>query len=371
MPAPAPVLRTRHVGISLGNLDRFVDGLGEFSQQLGLALAARAPLLRQQHAIELHFHLVPALAGCFGPGVGYLPVRRSQEWWHTQPLHFELWHTLNQLNRYPAPQGTRQRIATVHDLNFAHVKSGYSRWRDARRLRRLLAANDAIVTISDFVATDVTRQLGWAGPAHTIHNGARDLSAAPQTAVEGLQDRPFLFHISRMTPSKNVEALLAMMALWPDKQLVLAGPSAARNAQLQAQADGMGLRNVRILTMVDDRQKAWLYAHCEAFVFPSLTEGFGLPPIEALHFGKPVLLSDLTCLPEIGGSAAAYWHGFDPLQMRRVTEATIAGFGPAQAAAARERAARFSWAKAADGYVAAYLRLLGSTDSLPKVATHA
>lgn len=355
---PAADTRLRRVGISLGNMDRFVDGLGEFAQQLCSSLAARAPALRDQHGLELHFHVVPSLLGCFGDAVGYLPLRRSQEWRHVQPLQFDLWHTLAQLNRYPAPRGTRRGLCTVHDLNFVHVKGGFSRWRDTRRMRRLLARNDAVVTISEYVRADLARHLGWQGPGRTIYNGVRDLSAAPQAAVAGLGEQPFLFHISRMTPSKNVEALLDMMTRWPERQLVLAGPSAARNAELQARCNTLKLHNVRILTMVSDAQKAWLYAHCQAFVFPSLTEGFGLPPIEALYFGKPVLLSDRTCLPEVGGTAARYWHDFDPANMRRVTEAAIAGFGPREAAQARTWAARYNWADATHDYIATYLQLL-------------
>ncbi|CAD5373974.1 Glycosyl transferase group 1 [Rubrivivax sp. A210] len=355
MPAKAPTPPLRHVGISLGNIERFVDGLGEFSQQLGTALAARAPALREQQGLALHFHVVPALVGCFGKDVGYLPVRRSQEWWHVQPQRLDLWHTLNQLNRYPAPRGTGWRLLTVHDLNFVHVKRGYSRWRDLRRLRRRLATHDRIVTISDHVGADLRQHLGEARPLQTVYNGVRDLSAAPQEAVPGMEPG-YLFHISRMTGSKNVEALLAMMAAWPGQRLVLAGPSAVRNAELQARADALGLADVRILTMVNQAQKAWLYAHCGAFVFPSLTEGFGLPPVEALHFGKPVVMSDRTCLPEIGGDAAHYWHDFEPRAMRRVTEAALAAAGPAQAAAAKARARRFSWDRAADAYVAEYLR---------------
>jgi len=353
------MLTMRHIGISLGNIDRFVDGLGEFSRQLGNALAERAPGLRERHQVALHFHAVPALHGCFGSEVGYLAVRRSQEWWHRQPVRFSLWHTLNQLNRYPAPQGSECHLSTVHDLNFLYVKQGYSRWRAQRRLRRLLAGNDQVVTISDHVAADVRRHAGWSGPMQTIYNGVRDLRGEPQSPVEGLRPQGFLFHISRMAPSKNVESLLAMMALWSEQTLVLAGPSAERNAQLQARVDGQRLRNVRIFTMVDEARKAWLYAHCAAFVFPSLTEGFGLPPIEAMHFGKPVVLARRTCLPEIGGDAALYFDDFEPDSMRRAIERAIAGGAlPGRADQVRAHAAKFSWERATDAYVELYLRLL-------------
>ena len=357
MPKPAATT-TRHVGISLGNLDRFVDGLGEFSQQLGLALVARSAAARAEGRLALHFHTVPALHGCFGDEVAYLPVQRSQEFHHPAGPHpLQLWHTLNQLNRYRAPAGTPEVMTTVHDLNFVHVKRGFSRWRDAWRLKRLLARNQRIVTITDFVAADLRRHTGWAGPLQTIYNGARNFSAAPATAVAGLEGQPFYFHISRMAPSKNVETLLALLAAWPEAPtLVLAGPSAERNAELRAQADALSLGpRVQLLTMVDEAQKAWLFQHCTAFMFPSLTEGFGLPPIEALHCGKPVFLSDRTCLPEVGGDAAFYWPSFEPAAMRAVVQQALAGFGPEQAEHARQHAARYTWAAAADAYLRLYL----------------
>lgn len=355
------------VGISLGNLGGFTDGLGEFSRQLGQTLADQAPALLEEHALELYFHCLPALHGCFGPGVRYLPVQRSQEWWHHAPLRMDLWHTTSQLNRYGPPHGQGRRLVTVHDLNYLYEKRGLSLWRHQWRMRQVLARADAVVAITEHVAGDIRRSLAWAGPLQVVHNGVRDLSHAPQEALPALQSRPFFFHISRMTLNKNVQALLAMMALWPEKHLVLAGPSAERNAELQAWAERHGLVNVSVLTRVSDAQKTWLYAHCEAFFFPSLTEGFGLPPLEAMRFGKPTFLSTLTSLPEVGGGAACYWPDFEPHAMRRVVEQGLAAHTPERAQAATARAAGFNWAAAAQAYVQAYLGLLGA----PPAAAHA
>ncbi len=62
---------------------------------------------------------------------------------------------------------------------------------------------------------------------------------------------------------------------------------------------------------IDEATKWWFYAHCEAFLFPSLLEGFGIPVVEAMAFGKPVFSSSLTSLPEVGGSEAIYFPSFD------------------------------------------------------------
>ena len=111
---------------------------------------------------------------------------------------------------------------------------------------------------------------------------------------------------------------------------------------------------------LSEGQKAWLYARCSGFVFPSLAEGFGLPPIEAMHFGKPVFLARRSCLPEIGGSAADYFDDFDAASMRRVVEHGLASRRePGRAQAIRDHAAQFDWDRAAASYLGLHRRLLG------------
>ena len=355
----------RHVGISLGNLTNFVGGLGDVAEMLGRTLAARADALKDQHGLVLHFHTTPALRGCFGDTVSYLPVKRSQEWRHKAPLRMDVWHALNQLNRYPPPLPGARCLVTLHDLNYVYEKQGLSRWRHGWRMRQLLARMHAVVAITEHVAADIRRELRWSGPLQVIHNGVRDQTGAPQAAVPGLPAN-FFFHLSRMTRSKNVESLIEMMAAWSERHLVLAGPAADRNAELQAAAAQRGLTNITVLTGISAEQKAWLYAHCGAFFFPSITEGFGLPPVEAMHFGKPSFLAHRTSLPEVGGDAASSWHDFDPVRMRAVVEAGLANWTPARAQAAAARAAGFSWAAAADAYVQQYLALLDGSPIHPK-----
>lgn len=184
------------------------------------------------------------------------------------------------------------------------------------------------------------RHLGSDRPVHVIPLAARDLSSHPQEAVPGLANR-FLLHVSRLAPSKNVVALLEMAALWPDMGLVLAGAASPYSREIAGIVRQRALQNVTVLEDISDAQKAWLFAHCEGFVFPSLSEGFGLPPLEAMHFGKPVFLSRLTSLPEIGGEAACYWDDFEPEHMKHRVTQTLASFGSDDARRMRDRAASF------------------------------
>jgi glycosyltransferase involved in cell wall biosynthesis len=120
--------------------------------------------------------------------------------------------------------------------------------------------------------------------------------------------------------------------------------------------------NVRIQLNLNEAQKAWLYASCEGFLFPSLAEGFGLPPLEAMCFGKPVFLSRLTSLPEVGGDAAYYFDDFGAVAMRHTVEAGLARHSLEQRAPlAQAQAKRFSWSHCADAYVAQYRELLATS----------
>jgi glycosyltransferase involved in cell wall biosynthesis len=349
----------RRILVSLGKVGGVHDGLGEFSRQLGQRIAAAAPAWQARHGIGFHFHLRPELFGLFGDEVGYLAVDRWQEWHAAIPGQWALWHTLHQLNRSRPPALAGVRLTTVHDLSYQYGRNAFSTWRHHRRAMALMSRTDAVVAISHYTAQDVRRHLHWTGPLDVILNGARSLVADPQAPLPGWPERPtrpFLFHLSRMNPSKNPQAVIALAQAWPEMHFVLCGPA---NDHTRALSRGVGLPNVEIHVGISDAQKAWAYAHCTGFLFPSLTEGFGLPPIEAMHFGKPCFLARRTCLPEIGGSAADYFDDFDPATMKAVVQQGLARMARSgRAETIRAHAAQFNWDRAATDYLALYARLL-------------
>ncbi len=350
-----------HIGLGLGRIRHWHDGLGEFSRQLCLALAAQAPRLRAEQGWQLHFHLPKAFHGAFGDGVGYLDTHTTQRWLHLRPMRFALWHTFHQHNRLKPPLGTRIRVETVHDLNFLHNKQGAKVERYRRIHRRRLQHLDAAVAITHHVAADIARELAPLNvPVSVIHNGSTDLTDVAQQPLPDIGSEPFLLHVSRMAPSKNIEAMLGLAAAWPDKRLVLAGAPSPYTAEVERMIAERGLKNVLVRLDLSEAQKAWAYAHCEGFLFPSLAEGFGLPPLEAMHFGKPVFLSRRTSLPEVGGDVAFYFDDtFEPAGMRACVEQ---GLRTTQEAAARQRIAdharRFTWERCASQYLALYSQLL-------------
>lgn len=359
MSAPATPT-TRHVIVSLGGMGGLNDGLGEFALQMGEHINRHAPRWRSVHGVRFSFHLREHLVGRFGDQVGYIPATRSQQWFPVD-APCELWHSLHQMNRMKPPRAaplrTVARLLTVHDLNYVYKSSAFSRWRDHRRAMALLAHTDHIVAISRYSADDVRRHWHWQGPLDIIVRGPRELIDIAPEPLPGIGARPFLFHLSRFAPSKNPQAMLGLAAAWPEMDFLFCGPA---NEHLQALAQENRLPNVHVQMAISDAQKSWAYAHCAGFIFPSFSEGFGLPPVEAMQFGKPVFLSRLTSLPEVGGDAAYYFDDFAPAPMRAVVEDGLRrGADPARIEAVKAHARSFSREAAADAYLALYAKLLG------------
>ena len=339
------------LAVSFGPLTSFEAGLGEFARRLGEGLAARAPGWRSL-GVELCFHMEQALHGAFGDAVSYIPYRSRDRFLPWRLPACVLWHNTFQHNITRPPTEVHRRILTVHDLNYRYAKLGPGPLRDRTLTRIAIRRSTSLVTISRYVAQDVASHVGWRGPLRTIYNGATDLTSSPQRAVPELSGRRFFLHVSRMARSKNVGAIIDLARAWPDRTFVLVGPAWGHSQRVHDDLSGT-LPNLMVLLGVDDSVKAWLLANCEAFLFPSFTEGFGLPPLEAMHFGTPVFLSDRTSLPEVGGTQAGYFHEFSAAAMRRVLELELPRLQTSRKAT-RSWAQTFTWDRCVASYVDLY-----------------
>lgn len=362
-----PQKAPRRIAVELYDIrDRNV-GLGEFTYQLGAHLAARAAALREEHGIRFLFIVPIGYKGVFGGEVGYIEVPyRLRKIVRYLPLKVELCHLTHQFSRIKQMLFARRNLLTVHDINFIYEKTGSRLERYIRRFHRRLDRVDSLSYISRFVKEDVAAHFAPAHPGRVIYNGVADLTenADSQTDITrwGLPEG-YLLHVSSLMPKKNAHLLVEMMAHLPDEQLVIVGNWGGNyGRQLKERIAELGLTNIRTLDPVSDAEKAALYSHCRGFLFPSQCEGFGLPPLEAMYFGKPVFLSTLTSLPEVGGPAAYYYEELDPAAMAAVTRRGLETFYADEhraAEAVRSWARRFNWEQCADEYINCYLDILG------------
>jgi glycosyltransferase involved in cell wall biosynthesis len=168
--------------------------------------------------------------------------------------------------------------------------------------------------------------------------------------------------VGNFLPHKNFRALIALAKHLPELRIVIAGKKDTPYGAVVAEdvaRHGLGDR-VLLPGMVSDADRQWLYEQCAVFLFPSLTEGFGFPVLEAMQCGKPVVMSRRTSLPEIAGDEGFFFDSYQPEAMASVVETARTHFAtdPQAADRCRRHAAAFSWRATAEGYAAVYASLL-------------
>jgi glycosyltransferase involved in cell wall biosynthesis len=216
------------------------------------------------------------------------------------PRSADIFHGLNQ--RLPhAP--LRRAVTTFHDL---FVLTGeYStpefRRRFAAQARDAAARSDCIIAVSRFTARQVVDLLGVeAARVRVVHHGVRP---AVRTTVAR---EKIVLHVGAIQHRKNISRLVdAFERVDRDWQLVLAGSAGYGAAEIAAKIAAAGSRErIRMLGYVQAAELAHWYARATIFAFPSLDEGFGMPVLEAMASGTPVIASNRSAIPEVAGEAA-------------------------------------------------------------------
>lgn len=180
----------------------------------------------------------------------------------------------------------------------------------------------AVIAISEYTKNDVVQYTGVSpSKVHVILESA-DKIKEPSEPVKGLGGKKFIMYVGRPTPHKNlgrlIEAFSVLQKDQPDLHLVLAGKKDSLYEAHERTVHEKNIQNVIFTGFISEGQLRWLYENTACYVFPSLSEGFGLPGLEAMIHGTPVASSNATCLPEIYGDAAEY---FDPLDSRGMAAA--------------------------------------------------
>jgi glycosyltransferase involved in cell wall biosynthesis len=222
-------------------------------------------------------------------------------------------------------------VTTTHDLTmFSFVRRGTTRksiYRLKLRLYRMMMEiahhkSRWIIVPSRNTAKEVADLQPSVAHKIAVTYEASDLPLTKKGIQPSGVSGDFLLYVGTAFPHKNlpvlVPALNELQKTFPTLQLVLTGKKESHYEELETwsrnQPAGM---SVIFTGYVSDESLKWLYEHCQAYVFPSLSEGFGLPPIEAMSYGAPVIASKASCIPEVCGDGAIYFDAKSPEDITR------------------------------------------------------
>ncbi len=219
---------------------------------------------------------------------------------------------------------TMQDLTTLRFVNpsknpiIFKIKQSAYKWVNIVAARKSVA----LITPSEFVKDDVARTLSVNSRKITVTYEAGDSIQDAPEPLEEFEGKQFIMYVGRPQPHKNLERLIEAFATLKQSHLglhlVLVGKKDVLYRRLEQETTRNGVPDVHFTDFISDGSLRWLYEHCAAYVFPSLSEGFGLPGLEAMAHGAPVVSSDATCLPEIYGDAA---HYFDPTDVTAMAAA--------------------------------------------------
>ncbi len=304
------------------------------AEELGLA----------QGRAELHRRRFPARLA--GPWLKF--TRRGLD----DVLGADLVHHF-QLSALPVRRALQ--IATLWDLIYLNGGNGYLDPGTAREMeaaaRALASRADRLVVTSEHVAREVRRELDVGstelhvvplGGDHILHTAPEDLPAGTD---------PFLLTVSRIDPRKNhafaLRVFERLAVREPRLRWKIAGPLGYRGAELRAELEHSSQASrIDFLGAVPEGTLRSLYERCAVFVFPSLDEGFGLPPLEAMTCGAPTVVSNRGSLPEVAGQGAAV---VDPGDAKAWEESIARALGDPGTWRKRalQRAGELTWSQAA------------------------
>jgi glycosyltransferase involved in cell wall biosynthesis len=268
-------------------------------------------------------------------------------------MHFPHWNVPLLYNR--------PFVVTIHDLLLMHYPTRAASklgpvlyWikQLAYKLTLKLAAKKAkhIIVPSEYTKQDVVETLGVASEKISVTYEAPFSVIASEAKKSKYDDKKYILYVGVAYPHKNLEGLLESWKKFQtyekNYELILVGKKNFFYERIQEKIDNDEINNVRLTGFVSDEELHELYAGASLYVFPSLYEGFGLPPLEAMQHGIPVVSSNRTCMPEILGEGALYadpenHDQFADAMYRALTDEDVRFELKSKA---REELKRFSWA---------------------------
>jgi glycosyltransferase involved in cell wall biosynthesis len=367
------------IGLDAIPLTEPLAGVGHYTFELARALSEASARDEFELVYPSSYETVELDAGALPRNLRAARVRvgaLGRHWWavglprYLRRRRVRLFHGTN----YEAPLwGGAARVVTVHDLSlFLHPETHEARRvrRARRRLPLMARAADAVITPTESVRREVCEHLGIApSKVFAVAEAARAcFTPAGFEETEGARRRlgvgpEFLLAVGTLEPRKNLRVALgafeAVLRARPEGelQLVVAGGRGWMTEPfLEALANSHARGRVVLAGYVSDEDLRALYSSCRAFLYPSLYEGFGLPPLEAMSCGAPVVAGRTAAVAEVTGGAARLVSPDCPEELAAalLELLEVEGARRALAEAGLRRAAGFSWARAARGTLEVY-----------------
>ncbi len=330
-------------------------------------------LQKFDHNLDITFFLGKKKSIEIEPSQKFILWKKWHKFYENFSSNYDIIHTSNQLSSYfHRKYNASQKIVTLHDLNFLH--EDLSPPKKAKMLEKVnnnIKNADYLICISNFVKNDVLQnkavlKLDNIKEILVIHNGIKlpEKRNYNLGQYDFLRDKKYILNIGVLFSKKNQKTLVEILP-YLEEDLVLIS-----SEQKQPYADevkkviiDLGLSDrVHILSQVSDEEKYAIIQNCEAMCHPSLAEGFGIPPIEAMAFGKPVFLSRSTSLPEIGGDVAFYFENFEPDNMLQIIKQGLSQYNsdPKMRENLISWTAQFDYRVMSKNYLDLYQRILNS-----------
>lgn len=271
---------------------------------------------------------------------------------------------------------TGKSVTTVHDLSLLNTYNSDKNWFifHAKQLvgkfvfKRIAKLNEHIIVPSQFTYDGYKKFSGISDTKMSVLYEAADVDVGSTRAYTHPFKR-YILYVGQQSDYKNIkrlgEAHQQLLKKYPDLGLILVGRKNASALSNETYFKRQNFKNILFTDFIEDSQRDWLYTHCAAYVFPSLMEGFGLPGLEAMGYGAPVVSSNATCLPEIYGDGA---HYFNPLMTDEIANAIdeVLSNEPLRNSLIKKGYSQFkkySWEKMARQTHAVYMNALKPTSS--------
>jgi glycosyltransferase involved in cell wall biosynthesis len=308
------IIDARESGTSTGRyIDNLVKNLSGLNPDFEIILLAKPHRVAHFEEIAPNFKVIetPYKEFTFGEQLGYL---RQLKKLRADLVHF---------GKTEQPILYRGKtITTIHDLTTARFRNPTKNFLifTIKQLvykaviRAVAKKSAAIIVPSNFVKQDLANYTHANKDKIIVTYEAGERLGEKAEPIPELAGKDFIMFNGRPQPHKNlrrlIEAFKSLHEKYPELLLAIIGKKDASYESYVELVNSLGLKNFVIFTdYVPDAQLEWAMKHTKAYIYPSLSEGFGLPGLEAMLYGAPLVSSKATCLPEVYGNAA---HYFDP-----------------------------------------------------------